>query len=115
MRLSLRPARKFSEPMLLSEVLPGAPAVELAGLAYDSRLIQPGWTFVAMPRVPQEKAPGDHRDGHDFVAAAATKGAAAAVVEHPVEVDLPQVVVPSTRQALADLAAAFHGHPGAQL
>ncbi len=101
--------------MLLSELLPAAPAVEIAGLAYDSRRVQPGWVFVAMPRVPEEKAPGDHRDGHDFVAAAAHNGAAAAVVERLVDVDLPQVVVPSSRQALADLAATFYGRPGSRL
>ncbi|MBV9120934.1 MAG: UDP-N-acetylmuramyl peptide synthase, partial [Chloroflexi bacterium] len=101
--------------MLLSAALPDAPAIEIAGLAYDSRLVEPGWLFVAMPRVPLEKAPGDHRDGHDFVRAAAEKGAAAALVEHRVQADVPQVVVPSTRVALADVAAAFYGHPGRRL
>ena len=101
--------------MLLSELLPGAPQVDVAGLAYDSRQVKPGWLFVAMPRVPEEKAPGDHRDGHSFVPAAAQAGAAAAVVEHRVDVDLPQVVVPSTRRALADLAAVFYGRPAGRL
>ncbi len=84
-------------------------------MAYDSRRVEPGFVFVAMPRVPEEKAPGDHRDGHDFVAAAAARGAAAAIVERRVEAPLPQFVVPSTRQALADLAAALHGYPGRSL
>src|SRR5581483_3942589 len=101
--------------MLLSELLPGAPDVDVAGLAYDSRQVRPGWLFVAMPRVPEEKAPGDHLDGHSFVSAAAEAGAAAAIVEHRVDADLPQVVVPSTRQALADVAAAFHGRPAERL
>ncbi|HEX6511441.1 MAG TPA: UDP-N-acetylmuramoyl-L-alanyl-D-glutamate--2,6-diaminopimelate ligase, partial [Chloroflexota bacterium] len=101
--------------MLLSELLPGAPAVELAGLAYDSRRVQPGFLFVAMPRVPEEKAPGDHRDGHDYVAQAADQGAVAAVVERRVEAGLPQVVVRSSRQALADLAAGFLGRPASRL
>ena len=101
--------------MLLSELLPGAPAVEVAGLAYDSRQVKPGYVFVAMRRVPEEKAPGDHRDGHDFVAAAAANDAVAAVVERRMDVDVPQVVVPSTRQALADMAAAFYGRPASRL
>ncbi|HVA25807.1 MAG TPA: UDP-N-acetylmuramoyl-L-alanyl-D-glutamate--2,6-diaminopimelate ligase [Chloroflexota bacterium] len=101
--------------MLLSDVLPEAPAVEVAGVAYDSRQVRPGYVFVAMPRVPEEKAPGDHRDGHDFLPAAAANGAAAAVVERLADVDLPQVVVPSTRQALADVAARFYGLPAARL
>ncbi|HLG72779.1 MAG TPA: UDP-N-acetylmuramoyl-L-alanyl-D-glutamate--2,6-diaminopimelate ligase [Chloroflexota bacterium] len=101
--------------MLLSELLAGAPALEVEGLAYDSRRVKPGFVFVAMPRVPEEKAPGDHRDGHDFVRLAAANGAAAAIVERRVDVDLPQVVVPSTRQALADVAAGFYGRPAAKL
>src|SRR2546423_847839 len=101
--------------MLLSEVIAGAPRIEPAGLAYDSRRVKPGWLFVAMPRVSEEKAPGDHRDGHDYVATAAANGAVAAVVERRVDVDLPQVVVPSTREALPDLAAAFYGRPADKL
>ena len=31
--------------MLLSELLPGAPAAEVAGLAYDSRQVKPGYVF----------------------------------------------------------------------
>jgi UDP-N-acetylmuramoyl-L-alanyl-D-glutamate--2,6-diaminopimelate ligase len=101
--------------MLLSELIAGAPPIEIGGVAYDSRRVRPGFVFVAMPRVPEEKAPGDHRDGHDFVAAAAANGAAVAVVERRVDVDIPQVVAASTRQALADLAAAFYGYPASSL
>lgn len=101
--------------MLLSELLPGGPAIEVTGLAYDSRKVKPGFAFVAMPRVPEEKALGDHLDGHDFVASAVVNGAVAAVVERSVEVEVPQVVVPSTRGALADMAAAFCGGPAGKL
>ncbi|HLY67611.1 MAG TPA: Mur ligase domain-containing protein, partial [Chloroflexota bacterium] len=101
--------------MLLSELLSGAPAVEVSGLAYDSRQVQPGYVFVAIPRVPAEKAPGHHADGHDYVGVAAERGAVAAVVERKLEAPLPQVVVPSTRGALGDLAAGFFGRPAKQL
>ena len=50
--------------MRLSDVVPGAPEITVTGIAYDSRLVEPGYAFVAMPRVPEEKAPGDHRDGY---------------------------------------------------
>lgn len=62
----------------------------------DSRLMTPGAIFVAKP--------GEHADGHDFVAAAVEGGAVLAVVERPVEVEITQIVVPSSVQALADLA-----------
>ena len=102
--------------MRLSDAVAGAPPIEVTGIAYDSRRVEPGFLFVAIPRVPEEKAPGQHLDGHDFVRNAASAGAAAALVERRVDgVDVPQVVVPSTRAALADVAAAFYGHPAARL
>ncbi|MBV8085272.1 MAG: UDP-N-acetylmuramoyl-L-alanyl-D-glutamate--2,6-diaminopimelate ligase [Chloroflexi bacterium] len=102
--------------MLLSALLPSAPAIEVSGIAYDSRRVEPGWLFVAMPRVPEEKAPGQHLDGHDFVRNAFERGAGAALVEHQVAgVEGALVVVPSTRAALADIASGFYGHPGDKL
>ncbi|WP_447949656.1 UDP-N-acetylmuramoyl-tripeptide--D-alanyl-D-alanine ligase [Microbacterium aurum] len=62
----------------------------------DSRLIGPGDIFVAKP--------GEATDGHRFVAAAAQAGAALAIVEHPVDAPISQIVVADAVQALADLA-----------
>jgi UDP-N-acetylmuramoyl-tripeptide--D-alanyl-D-alanine ligase len=62
----------------------------------DSRLIEPGGVFVAKP--------GDETDGHRFVGAAVEAGAALAIVEHPVDEAITQVIVPSAVAALADLA-----------
>jgi UDP-N-acetylmuramyl tripeptide synthase len=60
--------------------------------------------------------PGLHVDGHDFVAAAGVRGAAAALVERPVlDVDLPQLVVTSTRHALATAAAWWYADPSEDL
>jgi len=70
---------------------------DVTGFAIDTRKVQKGDLFVAMP--------GEHVDGHDFVAAAAEKGAAAALVTRPVDVDLPQVIVNDTQLALGDLAS----------
>jgi UDP-N-acetylmuramoyl-tripeptide--D-alanyl-D-alanine ligase len=71
---------------------------DVTSFAIDTRRIQQGDLFVALP--------GEHVDGHDFVAAAAEKGAAAALVTRPVNVDLPQVIVNDTQLALGDLASA---------
>ncbi|MGH2520530.1 MAG: Mur ligase family protein, partial [Chloroflexota bacterium] len=101
--------------MLLSAVLPGAPAIEFSSVSYDSRAVQPGAVFVAIPRVPLDKPAGNHRDGHDYVAGALAAGAVAAVVEHPVDAAIPQMRVPSSRLALAELAAAVCGHPAEAL
>ncbi|HVC81604.1 MAG TPA: UDP-N-acetylmuramoyl-L-alanyl-D-glutamate--2,6-diaminopimelate ligase [Chloroflexota bacterium] len=69
---------------------------------YDSRAVGPGDLFVAVP--------GTVSDGHLHGQSAAAAGAVAAVVERPVT-GPPFVVVPSTRLALADLAAARRGFP----
>jgi UDP-N-acetylmuramoyl-tripeptide--D-alanyl-D-alanine ligase len=62
----------------------------------DTRTLQPGALFVALS--------GPNFDGHDFVAAAAERGAAAALVQRPLTVALPQVVVGDPLQALSEFA-----------
>lgn len=62
----------------------------------DSRQPCAGALFVALK--------GEHFDGHEFVAVAQEKGAVAVVVEHEVDVNIPQLLVPDSKQALADLA-----------
>jgi UDP-N-acetylmuramoyl-tripeptide--D-alanyl-D-alanine ligase len=63
----------------------------------DSRLVTPGSIFFAKP--------GEQADGHDFVADAKSRGAVVAVVEHPVDVDIAQLVVSSSVDALGVLAS----------
>ncbi|HVE68915.1 MAG TPA: UDP-N-acetylmuramoyl-L-alanyl-D-glutamate--2,6-diaminopimelate ligase [Solirubrobacteraceae bacterium] len=87
---------------------PQAPAgVEVAGLAYDSREAGPGTLFFCVP--------GFTTDGHDFAPAAVEAGAAALVVERSLGLGVPEVVVPSVREAMAPAAARFHGDPTARL
>ncbi len=62
----------------------------------DSRAVTPGALFVAIL--------GERVDGHDYLAAAAAAGASAALVDHEVDADLAQIVVPDTVAALALLA-----------
>jgi UDP-N-acetylmuramoyl-tripeptide--D-alanyl-D-alanine ligase len=81
--------------------LPGALApAELRGLAIDSRTLMSGQLFVAIP--------GPRFDGHDFLAAAAARGASAALVtRRPAEAPpgLALLEVADTSQALLDLGA----------
>jgi UDP-N-acetylmuramoyl-tripeptide--D-alanyl-D-alanine ligase len=79
-------------------LLRGAPGLTVASYGIDSRTIAPGGLFFAIP---------GRRDGHDFVAAAAGRGAAAAVVSRPVFLSDPAfglVEVPDTVAALQALA-----------
>ena len=77
------------------------------GVAFDSREVRPGRVFVAIP--------GARADGHDFVGLAAAAGAVAAVVERRLDVAIPQLVVASSRRALATSACWWYGDPSAEL
>jgi len=90
-------------------LLVAAPARDLAihALVTDSRAAAPGGLFLALP--------GTQADGHRFVGDAAARGAAAAVVEHPVAVAVPQVQVSNAHQAALVLARHWHGDPAARL
>ncbi len=89
----------------------GQPPVPVGGLAFDDRLVAPGTVFFCVP--------GFTRDGHDFAGAAVVRGAAALVVERPLEdpalAGVPQVLVPDVRAAMAPAAAALHHDPTARL
>ena len=81
---------------------------EWGRVQYDSRAVSEGDLFVATP--------GLKSDGHAFVAAAAAKGARAAIVERYVaEVPVAQVRVPNARRALAILAAEETDHPSREM
>jgi UDP-N-acetylmuramoyl-L-alanyl-D-glutamate--2,6-diaminopimelate ligase len=71
----------------------------------DSRAVLPGALFVALR--------GERSDGHDFAAAAVANGAAVVVTERPLELAVPQLIVPDTRIAASALADAFYDYPSA--
>jgi UDP-N-acetylmuramoyl-L-alanyl-D-glutamate--2,6-diaminopimelate ligase len=93
--------------MYLDVLFPGAPAVDIAGLAYDNRAVGPRDLFFCVR--------GFTRDGHEFASDAVARGAAALVVDHLLDLDVPQVVVPEVRRSMAPAAAAFYGNPTATL
>lgn len=68
----------------------------LADVCTDTRKIQPGSLFVCLR--------GERFDGHSFASQAAQLGAAALLVDHPVDADVPQLVVTDTGKALLQLA-----------
>jgi len=69
---------------------------EVSGVTFDSREVEPGFLFIAMP--------GTVYDGHKFVDQAFVAGAAGAVVSQPV--DGPHVLVEDTAAALEALGRA---------
>ena len=84
---------------------------EVTGVVYDSRKVVPGSVFVCMP--------GAVTDGHMYAAAALEQGAAALVVQHALDIEVPLSVtiiqVDNARLALAELSAAWFGHPAEKL
>src|SRR5512142_1161674 len=85
--------------------LAGTADPEILSIEYDSRQVNPGSLFVAIP--------GLKTDGSAFVHDAVTRGAAALVLGHrlPDPSPLPAVYVPNARQALAEAAWTFYDHP----
>jgi UDP-N-acetylmuramoyl-L-alanyl-D-glutamate--2,6-diaminopimelate ligase len=93
--------------MTVRELLGDGPAVEIGGLAYDNRAVEPGTLFFCVP--------GFTRDGHDFAPDAIARGAAALVVARPLGLGVPEVQVEDVRAAMAVAAARFYGDPTGRL
>ncbi|WP_028061034.1 UDP-N-acetylmuramoyl-L-alanyl-D-glutamate--2,6-diaminopimelate ligase [Candidatus Solirubrobacter pratensis] len=93
--------------MMLRELLGDGPGVAVTGLAFDNREVAPGTLFFCVP--------GFTRDGHDFAPDAVARGAAALVVERPLGLGVPELVVDDVRAAMARAAARFYGDPTAAL
>ena len=87
----------------------GSADIEVTDLVYDSRKVAQGSVFVCIK--------GAVVDGHTFLPSVCKAGAAAVVVQDAVEVPdgVTVIRVPDTRLALAELSAAYFGHPAEQL
>jgi UDP-N-acetylmuramoyl-L-alanyl-D-glutamate--2,6-diaminopimelate ligase len=96
LRQALRPVRTVN-----------AAPVEVTGLAFDARRIEPGDLFACVP--------GLRADGHDFAAGALARGAVALLVERELDLPVPQLVVPDVRTAMALAADAFFATPTREL
>lgn len=77
--------------------------VDITGLSYNSKTTNKGDIFVCLV--------GEHTDGHEFAQSAVDSGAVALLVEHSLPINVPQVVVTSTRHRIADIADRFYSSP----
>ncbi|MDR7522181.1 MAG: UDP-N-acetylmuramoyl-L-alanyl-D-glutamate--2,6-diaminopimelate ligase [Armatimonadota bacterium] len=82
---------------------------EIRGIAYDSREVGPGFLFAALR--------GRTFDGQAFIQEAVGRGAVAVLVDRPVGAPpgVTLVRVAEARRALAQVTAAFFGHPSRRL
>jgi UDP-N-acetylmuramoyl-L-alanyl-D-glutamate--2,6-diaminopimelate ligase len=88
-------------------VPPGVDAVEVTSVVHDTRAVTAGALFCCVA--------GSRVDGHDLAGEAVGLGATAVLVERPVGVAVPEVQVPSVREAMGPVAAAFWDHPSRRL
>jgi UDP-N-acetylmuramoyl-L-alanyl-D-glutamate--2,6-diaminopimelate ligase len=82
-------------------------SVEISDLAYDTRAVRPGALFFCVR--------GRNADGHAFAATAVALGAAALVVDHSLDIGVPQLVVADVRSAMPVAARLFFGDPSREL
>ena len=106
--------RELLEGIAVSHV-DGNLSMDIAGLAYDSRKVEPGFLFVALK--------GYQLDGRHFIRDAISKGAVAVIQEgfdkgiteealkQRNGAEIAQIQVKDTREALSQLAARFYDYP----
>jgi UDP-N-acetylmuramoyl-L-alanyl-D-glutamate--2,6-diaminopimelate ligase len=105
---------KFLNTILSTVLEPNFAELEVLGVTHDSRQVQPGFVFVAIPGVPLPSRPP--LDGHDYIPQALERGAIAVVGTRPnLELPVPYSSVPDARAALGDLAASFWDYPAKKL
>ena len=79
------------------------PELEIGNVVYDSRKAEQGSLFVAVS--------GFASDGNRFIPMAMEKGAVAVLTAKKPQTDVPYVLVPSDRLALAQVSCNWYGHP----
>jgi len=84
-------------------VVRGDPRALVTDVTYRSGDVAPGSVFFCVP--------GERVDGHAFAPDAAAAGASAVVVQRDVTVGCARIVVPSVREAMGPMSAAFFGRP----
>lgn len=81
--------------------------VEINNICVDSREAKLGDLFVCLP--------GFVVDGHDYALNAIGRGAVALLCERELPIEIPQIIVPNARRALAIIAAKFYNYPSEKL
>jgi len=83
------------------------PDPEISSLHFNSREVQPGGLFVAIP--------GLKFDGHEYIDSAVIRGAAAVISQKPLALNVWNIEVENSRKALAALSSQFYGNPSEKL
>ncbi len=103
--LGLPPARPLAD-LIVSQrrhEVRGDRSVDVVDVVYRSQDAVPGSLFFCVP--------GSGHDGHDFAGEAVARGAIALVVDRWLSLEVVQVRVPSVREAMGPVSAAFFSRP----
>jgi UDP-N-acetylmuramoyl-L-alanyl-D-glutamate--2,6-diaminopimelate ligase len=114
-RVSSKAVTPAFPPVPLAELVAAVPdatvrgdvAVPVADVAFDSREVAAGAMFFCVP--------GIHADGHAYAAQAVDAGATSLVVERWVDVDAPQVLVTSVREAMGPMSSMAFADPASSM
>lgn len=80
---------------------------DIQGISYNSKKVQRGDLFICLT--------GEHVDGHEFADEAVSNGALVCVVERRLNLDIPQIVVSDTSEAIAQISDIFYSSPSQKL
>src|SRR5574344_988965 len=91
----------------LNEIFDTEYDTEINDVKTNTKEINKGDLFVCIK--------GFNVDRHDFVKDAEEKGAAALVVDHKVDSDLPQIIVNDTNKELINIVTKFYDYPSTKM
>ncbi len=80
---------------------------EITGISYNSKKTKKNDLFICLT--------GEHVDGHEYAEEAVENGACICVVERMLNLDVPQIVVADTQQAIAQISDLFYASPSKKL
>jgi len=99
--------KKLLEGVEIKKII-GETLKEIEGVAYHSNQVRSGFLFAALR--------GMEVDGHRFIGEAIEKGAAAVLCEEERDItEGTMILVPNSRQALAEVSSNFYGNPSSRL
>ncbi len=98
----------FNPQKLRDRIQKELPNNKITGLCYHSQNVSKNELFFCLK--------GFKEDGHNFAYSAYENGAEALVVEDPInDIQLPQVVVSNSRNALSYISSEFYNHPSSDI
>ena len=80
---------------------------EIQGISYNSKKTKPHDLFICLS--------GEHVDGHEYAEEAVDNGATICVVERILNLDIPQIVVNDSTEAIAQISDLFYSSPSKKM